>query len=215
MVQRSALIAGASGLVGSELLTYLLESNEYHSVTAIVRKSLHIKHPKLKQVIVDFEQLNKDEQIFKVDDVFCCLGTTIKKAKTQETMTRIDVEYPLQIAKLSNKMGARQFLVISAMQANPSSLTFYSRIKGRLEQELQNIGFETLHIFRPSLLIGDRKEFRFGEKTAEILFNALFFIFIGPLKKYRAIHATTVAQGMLNAAKSRKKGVFIYLSDEI
>ncbi|WP_338075675.1 oxidoreductase [Chengkuizengella sediminis] len=214
-MQKTALIAGASGLVGSELLTYLIEGNEYNRVTAIVRNSLNIKHPKLKQVIVDFEQLSKDEEVFKVDDVFCCMGTTIKKAKTQEKMTRIDVEYPLEIARLAKKMGARQFLVVSAMQANSNSSTFYSRIKGRLEKELQKIGFETLHIFRPSLLVGDRKEFRFGEKSAEILFKALFFIFIGPLKKYKAIHAKTVALGMFNASQSRKSGVLIHLSDEI
>ncbi|MDP5275987.1 oxidoreductase [Chengkuizengella axinellae] len=214
-MQKSALIAGSTGLVGSELLRYLLDSKEYESVTAIVRKPLHITHPKLKEFIVDFEKLHEFEDVFKVNDVFCCLGTTIKKAKTKEAMTRIDVEYPLVMAKLAKKMGAKQFLVISAMQANPNSSTFYSRIKGEMEQELRKVGFDALHVFRPSLLVGDRKEFRLGEKSAEILFKALFFVFIGPLKKYKAIHAKTVASGMLKAAQSEKQGVNVYLSDEI
>jgi dTDP-4-dehydrorhamnose reductase len=212
---KTALIAGGSGLVGRELLTCLLSGNEYDRVIAITRSSLNITHPKFDERIIDFETLVDEVGFPSVDDVFCCLGTTIKKAKTQEAMKRVDVDYPIALAKLAKKLGAKQYLVISSLGANPNSSIFYSKMKGMLEEGLKQIGFPALLIFRPSLLLGERKEFRLGEWGASILMPVLSLLMIGPLAKYRGIQAKTVANGMYKAAQLKKLGVHVFLSDEI
>jgi len=215
MAGKSALLVGASGLVGSELLNCLLGASEYEKVIIIVRKPLGIKHAKVEEAVIDFDDLAGNKDLFKVNDVFCCLGTTIKKAKSQEAFKKVDVDYPLEIARLAKEMGAERFLVISSMGADAGSAVFYSRMKGLLEQKLKEIGIKSLHIFRPSLLLGERKEFRFGEAAASFLSKGLAFIFVGGLKKYKPIAAKTVAKGMYKAAQSKEEGIHIYLSDEI
>ena len=215
MTGKSALLAGASGLVGSELLTILLNSQEYSKITILVRKSIEIKHPKLLEQVINFEELSLYKNIFKVNDVYCCLGTTIKKAKRKEAFKKVDVDYPLEMAKLSKEMECEKFLIISSMGANPDSSIFYSRMKGLVEQKLKETGIKSLHIFRPSLLLGDRKEYRFGESLSAFFLKGLSFLFIGSLKKYKAITAKTVASGMHKAAQSDSTGVHLYLSNEI
>lgn len=212
---KTALIAGASGLVGGELLKELLAGMEYQYVIALVRSPLEVKHAKLEEVIINFEELEELEGLPTIDDVFCCLGTTIKKAKTQEAMTRIDVDYPIALANLAKKFGAKQYFVISSMGADAKSNIFYSRIKGLMEIALKGIGFQTLGIFRPSLLLGDRKEFRLGEAAAVVIMPILSLLMMGPLKKYRAIQARDVARAMYKVAQSGSSGVNIYSSDEI
>lgn len=212
---KTALIAGASGLIGGELLHFLLDGDQYDKVIAIVRRPLGINHPKLEEIIVDFENLFNYRNYFKVDDVFCCLGTTIKKAKTKETMLRVDVDYPLILARLAKEMGAKQFLVISSIGANRNSFIWYTRMKGLLEEQLKEVGFSSLHILRPSLLLGKRAEFRLIESVGVFLSSKLSFAFIGPLKKYKAISEKSVAFAMYKIAQSNKKGVNIYLSNEI
>ncbi|EIJ80201.1 putative nucleoside-diphosphate-sugar epimerase [Bacillus methanolicus PB1] len=212
---KTALIAGASGLVGGELLHYLLNGNQYDKVVALARRPLGIKHPKLEEIIADFENLFNYKDHFRVDDVFCCLGTTIKKAKSREAMLRVDVDYPLIIARVAKEMGAKQFLVISSIGANPNSFIWYTRMKGLLEEQLKEVGFRSLHILRPSLLLGKRTEFRLDETVGAFLSAKLSFAFIGPLKKYKAISGKTVALGMYKIAQSDKKGVNVYISNEI
>lgn len=213
MKAKKALIAGATGLVGNELLHILLEAKEYETVTAIVRRPLTIQHPKLNQVIIDFDHLEEYSKHMEVDDVFCCLGTTIKKAKTKAVMKKIDAEYPLALAKLTKKLGANHFLLISSMNANPRSKIWYSQMKGTLEEELANIPFETISILRPSLLLGQRREFRLGEKIGAMIFQALSFLFTGPLLKLKAIEGRQVAKAMYSIAQIKKQGVMIYPSD--
>jgi uncharacterized protein YbjT (DUF2867 family) len=215
MAGKSALLFGASGLVGSELLNCLLNAPEYEKVIMIVRKPLGIKHAKVEEAVIDFGNLAGNKGLFKVNDVFCCLGTTIKKAKSREAFKKVDVDYPLEIARLAKEMCAERFLVISSMGAGAGSSVFYSRMKGLLEEKLKEIGIKSLHIFRPSLLLGERKEFRLGERAAAFLTKGISFIFLGPLKKYKPISAKTVAQGMYKAAQSKEEGIHIYLSDEI
>ncbi|MGI1658708.1 MAG: NAD(P)H-binding protein [Desulfitobacterium sp.] len=215
MVRKTALLIGASGLVGSELLKLLLNGSEYEKVIIFVRKSLELKHPKLEEVIIEFDDLAQYKVYYDVNDVFCCLGTTIKKARTQEAFRKIDVEYPLEIARLAKEMGAEKFLVISSMGANPRSKMFYSRMKGLLEQELKQIAIGSLHIFRPSLLQGDRKEFRLGESVSAFLSKRLPFLFAGPLSRYQPIEGKTVAMGMVLAAQGEAEGVFVHESYEI
>lgn len=215
MTNKTALIIGATGLIGNSLLHILLDRNEYSKVIALVRKPLEIKSSKLEALITDFSNL--EELVFDshVDDVFSCIGTTIKKAQSKEEMRKVDVIYPLSVAKLTKKLGAKQFLFVSSLQANAKSPIFYSRIKGELEDEIQDIGFHSVSIFRPSLLLGDRQEFRLGEKSAERFFSIFPFIFKGPLKKYKAIHSKTVATAMFKVAQKDLTGVMIYPNEQI
>ncbi|MDD4803331.1 MAG: oxidoreductase [Syntrophomonas sp.] len=215
MMKKRALLFGASGLVGGELLKYLLEADEYEQVAIIVRKDLGLSHPKLLQVVADFSVLSRHSDIFAVSDIFCCLGTTANKTRDKKEYKKIDVDYPLEIARLAMDKQVQNFLVVSAMGANKNSKVFYNRIKGLLEDQLIEIGLPALHIFRPSLLTGARKEFRLGEKAAIVLTRSFIFMFTGPLRKYRPISAETVAKSMYAAAQTNKKGVFIYNSNQI
>lgn len=215
MEGKSALIAGSTGLIGSELLQNLLDGKDYDKVVAIVRRPLEIKHPKLEEKIVDFDKLGEYNDNFAVDDVFCCLGTTIKKAKTKEAMWKIDVEYPVAIAKLASSKGAKKFLLVSSMNADPNSPIFYSKMKGKLEEEIKQIPFESAAIFRPSLLLGERQEFRLGERAAAAILTKVPFLFAGPFKKYKAIEGKTVASAMYKAAQQNNAGITIFPSEQI
>lgn len=215
MESKKALIAGANGLVGGELLKLLLRGKEYDKVVALVRKPLGIKDAKLEEKIIDFNNMDEATDSFQVNHVFCCLGTTIKKAKSKEVFKQVDVLYPLEMAKIAKEKQVEKFLIISSMGANSDSLVFYSRMKGLLENQLQSIGFNSLHILRPSLLLGNRKDYRPGEAAGAFLTNLLSFAFIGPLKKYKPIAAETVALAMFEIAQRDVIGVHIYPSDEI
>lgn len=212
---KKAVIVGATGLIGNELLHELINANEYEIVYAFVRRPLGINHPKLKELQVDFSHLENYREYLAVDDVFICLGTTIKKAKTQEAMYKVDVEYPVEIARLAKKAGATHYLLVSSMNANPKSVIFYSRMKGELEEKVKALGYKQLSIFRPSLLLGDRKEFRLGEEFAAVLSKVLGFVFVGSMRKYRAIEGKTVAKAMYKVAQNKEQGKVIYPSEEI
>ncbi|MBF8963682.1 oxidoreductase [Pontibacter sp. FD36] len=212
---RTALIAGASGLVGSHLLLMLLQSDRYSQVISVGRRELAIIHPKLDQQIVDFDNLKKSASELAADDVFCCLGTTIKKAGTKEAFYKVDHTYVTQLAEITLRRNATQFLVVSAMGADASSRIFYNRVKGEMERDIQALGFTSLHIFRPALLLGEREEHRTGEEISARIMKPLSVLMIGPMRKYRPIKAETVASAMLHAAAQDQKGDKVYLSDEI
>ena len=214
-MNKTALIAGASGLTGGYLLNLLLESPEYSSVIAYVRKSSGLTHPKLKEIVVDWETL---QEPVAAEDIFCCLGTTIKKAGSQEAFRRVDYNYPLQLAQLQYRGGSQQFLLVSAMGADAKSSIFYSRVKGELENALQSIGYKSLLIFRPSFIAGPRKESRTGEKIGLAIFSILSPLFIGPLKKYAPIQAEHIARAMLRTAQKNEQGTKLYdsaVTDEL
>lgn len=215
MTRKTALIAGGTGLIGKELLRILLSSGEYERVIAIVRSSSQNTHPKLTEVIVDFNRLEDYKERLVADDIFCCLGTTIKKAKTKKEMFKVDVEYPLMLAKIAKENSAKQFLLVSAMGADSDSTISYSKMKGQLELHIQKFTYETLAIFRPSLLLGARQEFRFGESVGGLLFRLLSPLLVGPFKKYRAIEAKKVAKAMYMTAQEQQKGVFFVTSEEM
>jgi uncharacterized protein YbjT (DUF2867 family) len=216
MIQsKRALLVGANGLVGSELLKFLLEAREYQKVIVFVRRSLGINHPKYEERLVDFEKLHKHRADFCVQDVFCCLGTTIKKAKTQATFKKVDVDYPLELARLAQEFNVEKFLIISSMGADVKSKVFYSRMKGLIEDELIKLRLKSLHIFRPSLLLGNRREFRIGETIGGMLAKGLSFTFIGPLMKYKPITARNVAKAMYKIAQLKTEGVNRYTSEKI
>jgi uncharacterized protein YbjT (DUF2867 family) len=212
---RTALIVGATGLIGKCCLYELLENTSYTKVIALVRKPLAIKHHQLQQFMVNFDELDTLTNELVADDVFCCLGTTIKVAGSQENFRKVDLEYPLTVAELTLHNGATQFLLVSAMGANAQSSIFYNRVKGEVEERIGALGFRSFHIFQPSLLLGARKEFRLGEIIVKAVMKGLSFLFIGPIKKYKAIPGATVAKAMVTIALQQKEGVYTYESDSI
>jgi len=209
---KSILIAGATGLTGGHLLNLSLEHESVASVTVLVRKPLGKTHPKLKTVVTDFDHLSDVESHFRVDMVFCCLGTTIKKAGSKDNFRKVDFDYPLECAKLAKRQGAG-FSVITAIGADASSTFFYSRTKGELENELKKVGLHTLHIHRPAGIDGDRAEERALEKMANSTLNFLKPILIGPLKNIRPVHAKSITRVMLREALKANDGVKIFESD--
>lgn len=215
MPQKTALLLGASGLTGGHCLDYLLRDAHYKQVVALVRRPLPVEHPKLVQHQVDFTDLNNCPAGMQINDVFCCLGTTIKKAGSQKAFYEVDFVYPTEIAKLSLAMGAEQFLLISALGANPKSSIFYNRVKGKVEEAIAGYGFKGFCIFRPSLLLGERKENRPAEKFGEKLFSWFSFAFIGALQKYKPIESRAVAFAMVEVAREQLQGKRIVESSEM
>lgn len=217
MEKKIALVVGGTGLIGSYLLKFLLVSPEYEEVRALTRQPIPIKHEKLRQINVDFDKLADGEStdLYAVDDVFCTLGTTIKKAKSKEQFRKVDFEYPTQIAQLARAAGAKQFLLVSALGANSSSAFFYNQVKGEVEGAITKLGYPALQIFRPSLLLGVRREFRFGEVFAEKIMKVVGCLCIGPLRRFKPIKAQMVAAAMVKVANQHPVGIQIYESSEI
>jgi uncharacterized protein YbjT (DUF2867 family) len=215
-MKRKAVIVGATGLVGKELAKLILEDESYSDLTIIVRHPMKdLVHEKLREKVVNFELLEELDVNFTGADVFCTLGTTIKKAGTKEAFRKVDYEYPLALGRIAKSQGSRQFLIITAMGASSSSYVFYNQVKGDVEEALKELKLPALKIFRPSLLLGKRSEFRIGEHISSVIFNVVSPVFIGPLKKYRAIQASSVAKGMIFAAKKDDSGITIYESYKI
>lgn len=214
-MNRTAVVAGATGLIGKELVQLLLNDAAYRSVTILVRRPTGLEHPKLVEQIIDFEQLQQASVQMDGADVFCTLGTTIKKAGSQDAFRKVDYQYPLSLGQLASRQGARQLLLVSAIGANPSSRAFYNRVKGEVEEALSGLKLPALHILRPSLLLGEREEFRFGERIAASLSGLLFPLFSGPLRKYAPVQASAVAKAMIFAAKSNQAGIHIHENEPI
>ena len=202
MDMKSVLLFGASGLTGQHCLQLLLESEHYNRVVIAVRTPLMIKHEKLSQMIVDFDVLDSESDLFVVDEVFCCLGTTIKKAGSRVAFTNIDHNLVLTIGRLAKIHRVKKLLVISALGANPNSRSFYNQTKGKMEAALKTLSLDTTYIFRPSLLLGNRKEFRLAEHITAIFCNVCSFAFIGPLKQLKPIEAKVLANAMLAIANN-------------
>lgn len=207
-----ALVAGATGLIGKQVLKLLLEVEAYEKVKAITRKPLNLQHPKLENIVLDFETLSEQRAAIKADDVFCCLGTTIRIAKTKEAFRKVDHDYPLELARITKNQGATQYLLVSALGADKKSSVFYNRVKGEVEEAIGQVGFDSFYIFRPSLLLGDRTEVRAGEGAATVFFKV--FGFLIP-KKYKAIESGKVARAMVTLAKENKPGFHLYESKEL
>jgi len=212
----TALIAGASGLVGGHLLTQLLAATEYDHVVSVGRRRLPLEHPKLQQELVDFTTLEKNGTDLRCDDAFCCLGTTIKQAGSPENFRAIDQAAVLAFAWAARRNGARRFFVVTALGADSQSRIFYTRVKGETEEALQILDFKTLGIFQPSFLLGRQTNRRFGERVmAAVLWVAEPLMF-GSLRKYRAIRAEVVARAMLRSSFGEgARGLLVYPSDEI
>lgn len=206
---KTVLVAGATGLIGNQLLHLLLADDTYSVVKAITRNPVNIDHPKLENIVIHFDRLTQYHETLRADDVFCCLGTTIKKVKTKEKFRKVDFEYPLELARVTKANGASQFLLISALGADKKSGIFYNQVKGEVEEAIAQVGFRSYHIFRPSLLLGDRQEHRSGEDAAKFVFKYLGFIVPD---KYKGIDSIKVARAMLAKAQQQQAGNFIHES---
>ena len=212
---KTALIAGSTGLVGGHLLKLLIESTEYNRVIALVRNPIDAESDKLEVLQVNFDDLENELNGVQADDVFCCLGTTMKKAGSKEKFKKVDLKYPVDIGRQALAYGASTYLLISAIGADTGSSFFYNQVKGEVEEQVGRLGYNSVHIFRPSLLLGGREETRIGEKIAETFTKALGFLFIGPLKKYKGIEASKVANAMFEMAQHHSQGIRIYESDDL
>ncbi|HMR88355.1 MAG TPA: NAD(P)H-binding protein [Saprospiraceae bacterium] len=209
------LVFGSSGLVGSLLVDELINSASFSLVKLFVRKKSGNTHTKVQEIEVDFDKLSLVASEMKGDVVFICLGTTMAKAGSKEAFYKVDHTYCLEAARLSAANGVGQVLLISSMGADAASLVYYSKVKGEVERDIRNLNFESVNIVRPSLLLGDRKENRLGEKIFVTVTKYLPFIFIGPLKKYRPIEAHNVAKAMVNISLTQQEGCHIFESEEL
>lgn len=197
----TALLLGATGLVGSQLLPRLLDDPRYSQVIAFGRRLPPAGHPKLLPIVGELADLAHHAASLQADDLYCCLGTTIKQARTREAFQAVDLEAPLAAARAQERPQDKRYFLVSALGADPRSRIFYSRVKGELETTLAGLGFRTLGIVRPSLLLGKRAQPRAGEVAAEVLMALLSPLLLGPLQRYRAIEASEVADGLLHLSK--------------
>lgn len=203
---RSALLLGATGLVGSHCLELLLADERYAAVRVLARRRPELRHPRLEYHPVDFDALGAKPELFRVDDVYCCLGTTIARAGSEAAFRRVDLEYPARAAELAVEAGAEQFLVVSSLGADSESRIFYNRVKGEMEAAVKRAPFRAVWILRPSLLLGERAERRRGERLAALLIRPIVPVMVGPLRRWRPIDARTVARAMLRLAASGGTG---------
>ena len=197
---RTALVFGSTGLIGSHLLQWLATSGRYDLIRVFQRGELSPALNGMELIEVDFSRLENLSAAIKGDDLFCCLGTTRKKAGSREGFRKVDFEYPAKIAKIASSNGVTGFFVVSSLGADPGSSNFYLRTKGEMEQAIQEAGLPRLGIFRPSLLMGKRKEFRLGEKISQAMFPLVGWMLTGKFRKYRGIRATDVAKAMVEVA---------------
>lgn len=215
MENRTALIIGATGLVGEQCVRGLVKEPIYNKVIALSRRALEFQHPKLVNLIVNFDALEEYKEGMKCDDVYCMLGTTIAKAGSQKAFRQVDFEYPLKVAKLTLWNGAKRFALVSSLGADAHSTVFYSRTKGELEEALKKLDFETLIILRPSILLGNRKEKRRGEEVGRFIAAHFSFLFAGSLKKYRGTPVDLLARVMIQLVTDKTTGLKVVENNEI
>jgi uncharacterized protein YbjT (DUF2867 family) len=210
---KTALVAGATGLVGGELIKLLIENPGYGKVVVLSRRQLAISHPKLEVVITSFEHLEATPLPCPIDVCFCTLGTTQKKSGKQG-LYQVDVEYVVKLARLSAQQAGK-FLVVSSQGASANSSFFYMKSKGEMEEQVKTSGNGTIYILRPSLITGKREEFRFAEKAGSLLYALFTPLMVGKLRKVRPVSATKIAKCMIGLAENNEKGVFTIESDVI
>src|SRR5690554_5919179 len=234
-MMRIAIISGGTGLVGTQLLHQLFKQDQYDQVIAVGRRELTLKHHKLVQIQVDFNQLyavRLDEKLREKDmgglyhplikalnsgdfmmHAYCALGTTIKQAGSKENFYKIDHDYVLNFARWTAQLGATKFLYVSAIGADAGSSIFYNKVKGEIERDLKPLAFDYIGIFQPSVLLGNRKEARVGEDVGKVVMKAVTSL--GIYKKYKPIHDYQVAKAMLYHAAKDKKGIEAISSKEM
>ncbi len=210
---KTALVIGATGLVGRQLVQQLLADEHFGKVTVFGRRSLGIANPKLEEHLIDFDQPDTWQQLVKGDVLFSTLGTTLKQAGGQNEQYKVDYYYQYKFAEAAARNGVPTYVLVSSSGASPDSLIFYSRMKGALEEAVKQLDFKSISIIQPGLLHGERKESRFGEEMAYKVMH--FFDKLGIAGKYRPYEDKVVAQAMVNAGISGQTGVHTYTLNEV
>lgn len=210
----TALVFGASGLTGRFLIEHLIEDQAYGSIKVFVRKELPIQNHKIRQVTFDPERIENISQDMMGDHLFCCIGSTIKKAGSKEAFYRTDHDLVEKIAQIGSANKVKSFVVISSIGANSGSGNFYLRTKGQMEDSIKTFNFSSLSIVRPSMLMGIRNEKRLGEEIAKKIYKIMNPLLVGPFRKYKSIHASTVAKSMIKLAK-QSRDIKVVESDEL
>jgi uncharacterized protein YbjT (DUF2867 family) len=211
---RIAWLAGATGLVGGFVLKRLIDSGRYATLVVLTRRTVDAEDPKIDQRIVNFDQLAAMD-LPAADDVFCALGTTIKKAGSQEAFRHVDLDFPLALAKKALARNAKQFLLVSSVGANAKSRNFYLRTKGELEDAVSALPFKAVNIFRPSMLVGPREERRPAERAGIVFMKLVSPMLVGSLRKFRSIQAEDVARAMVSAGAMEGSGKTVYEYDQM
>jgi uncharacterized protein YbjT (DUF2867 family) len=212
---RTAIVAGAGGLIGSFLVAHLQNSPEYSEIILLLRKPLGINHPKLIERIVDFKTLPAIKFNHSITSLFCCVGTTISKAGSKENFLESDFHVPVLLAEWGKKSGIENMIIVSSIDANKDSGNFYLQTKGKMQEAITQIGLKTTWFAQPSLLTGPRKEFRLGEKIAILTSVFWQWMLWGKLKKYRPIEASIVAKALMLLSLKKETGVHFVLSDAL
>jgi uncharacterized protein YbjT (DUF2867 family) len=197
---KTALLFGASGLVGSHLLNQLISNNNYSKIKLFVRSAIDLNDPKIEIIQTDFNNLENHREDIKGDDCFFCIGTTKKNSPDKNEYKRVELEVPKQIAQIAKSNFVNSFVFVSSGYADPKSSGDYLKFKGEVEEELKKLNFLKLGIMRPSFLLGDRKEKRVGEKIGIFIFKLISPLLLGPLKKMKPIHSEIVARSMIKVA---------------
>jgi uncharacterized protein YbjT (DUF2867 family) len=217
MHRKTAVVLGATGLIGQHLVQELLQNDFFSRVRILVRRPLTLNHPKADIQVVNFNDEKDIAAKIDIGDViFCCIGTTRKKVKGNKTEYRkVDYDIPIITARLGVQHGFNQFLMVSAVGANPAAANFYLQLKGCIEEDITALPFESIHIFRPSILLGKREEFRPGESIGKAVVKAISFLLVGAWRKYKPFYAADVAKAMVAAANKELAGVYMYEYDEM
>ena len=207
----TSIIAGSTGLIGRNVIEVL--SNKKQSAIALTRRSIPNLPPNVTEMIIDFDAFEKIGSLPSCNNIFICLGTTIKIAGSQENFRKVDLDYCINIAKKAKESGAETLSLISSIGANSSSKNFYLRTKGELEESIQELGFSTVNIFRPSFLVGERSEKRLVEKIAIKLAKIIDLFLIGSANKYRSVKAESLAKTMVLKVESKPGVNYFYFDD--
>jgi uncharacterized protein YbjT (DUF2867 family) len=213
-IDKTAILFGPTGAVGREVLHQLLNDHRYKKIIAFSRKVLPVEHPKLKVVLDTLSNLDDLSKKIKGDDLFCCLGTTSRKAGSKEAFKKVDLEMPASLARIASENGVEGFIVISSVGAGKSGRGFYLDVKTEMEDRVIQYDFKRLAIVRPSLLLSKREEFRLGEEAGRVLNGALGWAMTGSLKKYKGIQTSDVARAMIEIMNKEKPNL-IWESDEL
>ena len=212
-MKRTALLAGATGFVGSHVLQELLADDAWSHVVTVGRRTVSLRHDKLEQRVLDLSAIEALGDLPHAADVFCCLGTTIKQAGSQDAFRRVDHDFVAGLARAGLRIGATQFLLVSAIGADPGSRVFYNRVKGEAEAAVRMLPYRAVQIFRPGLLLGTRSEFRLGERIAMLAVPLLHPFLLGPLRRYHSISAGDVARAMVRIAREAPRGPNVWEYD--
>ena len=213
---KTALVFGSSGLIGGHLLNQLIKDNNYNKIKIFVRSEPENNDPKVEIIKTDFNNLENHKEDIKGDDCFFCIGTTKQNSPDKNEYRRVELDVPKEIAQIAKSNSVNSFIFVSSGYADPKSSGDYLKFKGEVEEELKRLNFSKLGIMRPSFLLGDRKEKRVGEKIGIFVFKLLSPLFLGPLKKMKPIHSTTVAKAhVLSLKNSKVNGRRLLIGSEV